>query len=139
MLQKVIYMNADLLCLLTYFKYTQRIMENVISIIFAVGKDSVLTVYDVKKYLKDFHPKVEPITSPQGFRVTLPQEKAEQLIQKGEEKIKLDMVNFAQEDPFCTVYIKVIGPIKQPDGLDKEETTLTTQHLLDEFANEGRI
>jgi hypothetical protein len=78
-------------------------------VIFSVSKESSLTEDNVKEYLNDPLVKVQSINSPKGFRVMLSMEVAQNLIEKGEDTLNGESVNFAEDDPFCTVYIKILG------------------------------
>lgn len=78
------------------------------SLIIAVNKNSTLTDTDIKEYLADSSVHVEAITSPKGFKIVVSSDIAQQLLDKGEDTLKTERVNFAEEDPSCTLYIKGI-------------------------------
>ena len=97
------------------------------TIIFAVDKSSELTEQHVREYLGTLEVKVFPNSSPKGYRVQLNQEIATTLIEKGEDTLNGEKVNFAEDDPFCTLYIK---------GITEK---LTEKDLTAALSTEGRI
>ena len=108
-------------------------------VIFSVNKESTLSEDNIKEYLADPQVKVQPINSPKGFRVLLSVEVAQNLIEKGTDTLNGETVNFAEDDPFCTVYIKVLG-LNKPEGEGaKGESKLRSHELLSAFSKEGNV
>ena len=79
-----------------------------VPVIFAVDRGSKITEADVKEYLEDQEVRIEEITSPKGFKVFLDNERAAQLLDKGEDTLKDERVNFAEDDAFCTLFVRGI-------------------------------
>jgi len=82
--------------------------SKITSVIIAVNKTSTLTAADIQEYLSDPSVHVEAITSPKGFKVVVSSDVAQTLLDKGEDTLKTERVNFAEEDPSCTLFIKGI-------------------------------
>lgn len=94
------------------------------SLIIAVNKGSTLTDADIKEYLGAPDAHVEAISSPKGFKVVVSSDVAQQLLEKGDDTLKTEKVNFAEEDPSCTLFIKGIT-----DKVDEKDlnTALSTE------------
>jgi RNA recognition motif-containing protein len=97
------------------------------TIIFAVDKSSELTEQHIREYLEGKDAKIFPNSSPKGYRVQLDKETATSLIEKGEDTLNGEKINFAEDDPFCTLYIK---------GITEK---LTEKDLTAALSTEGRI
>jgi polyadenylate-binding protein len=85
-------------------------------VIFAVSKESSINSTDIKNYIGDEAIHVETITSPKGYKIYLPTERANKLLAMGEDTLKTERVNFAEDDPFCTLFVK--GITKAIDDTD---------------------
>lgn len=77
-------------------------------VIIAVSKESSIMTADVKAYIGDDTIHVEAITSPKGFKIWLSSDRANEFLAKGEDTLKNEKVNFAEDDPFCTLFVKGI-------------------------------
>jgi polyadenylate-binding protein len=79
-----------------------------VPIIITVIKTSSLTDADIKDYLSDNNAHVEAITSPKGFKILVSTEKAEELLAKEVDTLKGEKIYLAEDDPFCTLFVKGI-------------------------------
>lgn len=78
------------------------------ALIIAVEKSSQLTADQVRDYLNSPTAKVESHSSPKGWRVCLDSEQVNILLEKGEDTLNGEKLNFAEIDAYCTIFIKGI-------------------------------
>ena len=81
-------------------------VKNTQILIAIVDKSTQLTVADIAKYLNVPESEVTTNSSPKGWRVNLTPTAAEELLAKGLDTLNGEDVNFCENDPSCTVYIK---------------------------------
>jgi prefoldin subunit 5 len=107
-------------------------MENIeesktTNVIITIGQASQITDKDVKEYFGDDSLYVTLVRIPKGYKVTLDAEKAKELLEKEHDTLKEENVNFVEDDPHCTIYIKgITGLVNESD-------------LNAAFSNEGKI
>lgn len=82
--------------------------SKLVPIIITVVKTSSLTDTDIKEYLGDANAKVEAMTSPKGFKIHVSADKGQELLEKEVDTLKGEKIFLAEDDPFCTLFIKGI-------------------------------
>lgn len=80
--------------------------KNTQILIAIVDKSTQLTASVVANILNVPETAVSTSSSPKGFRVDLSPTQAEELLNKGTDTLNGEDVNYAEMDPYCTVYIK---------------------------------
>ena len=78
------------------------------TIILAVDRNCTLTDAEIREHFGGSDTHLEAVTLPKGWRLSLPAEVALQYLEKGSDTLNGNIVNFAEDDPFCTIYIKGI-------------------------------
>jgi hypothetical protein len=96
------------------------------TIIFAVERNCSLTEADIREYIGNSDIHMETVSSPKGWKINLPTEIALQFLEKGSDTLNGNIVNFAEDDPFCTIYIKGIS-----EGISEKELSSAMTFVRD--------
>lgn len=98
-----------------------------LTILVTVEKSSLISEDSVRQHLNLPNVKIETNSSPKGYKVELDLETANELLEKGEDTLNGEKINYAENDKNCTVYIK--------GGTDK----ITEMDLFNALKSIGRI
>ena len=96
------------------------------TIIIAVEKNCTLSEAEIRAYIGNSDIHMETVTSPKGWKINLPTEVALQFLEKGNDTLNGNTINFAEDDPFCTIYIKGIT-----EGISEKELSSAMTFVSD--------